>query len=144
KRWEAAKSCTLRPIELTQLGHLRQEQGRCARPDAGNGSKFLRCNAELLVLCDQTGDTCIDRSDLLFDFVKQARLKTRTSAQPNCSSLLCSASKSPLRCRRWASYSRRRLCSAQCGRVGDRCLAAPKAESTRPSVLSVFVRFPAA
>src|SRR5882672_7018326 len=50
------------------------------------------------------------------------RLKDRNSAQLTCARRFCSASKTLLKCRRCASYWRKRFCSAESGRVGFGCI----------------------
>src|SRR5262245_13891856 len=52
KRRQARERSGLPPIELAELGHLR-EQERCGTgTDSGNGGELLRFSTKSLVLCD--------------------------------------------------------------------------------------------
>ena len=72
KRCQASQSGRFAAIELTELGHLREQERSRARAHSANGSEFLRFNAKDLVLRDEIGDPRIERVDLLFDFANQA------------------------------------------------------------------------
>jgi hypothetical protein len=72
KRRQASERGGLPAIELTELGHLREQERSCARAHSANRGKFLCFSAKGLVLRDQTLDACIEQSNLLFDFVDQA------------------------------------------------------------------------
>ena len=71
KRCQASQSGRFAAIELTELGHLREQERSRARAHSANGSEFLRFNAKDLVLRDEMGDPRIECVDLLFDFANQ-------------------------------------------------------------------------
>ena len=71
KRCQASQSGRFAAIELTELGHLREQEPSRARANSANGSEFLRFNAKDLVLRDEIGDPRIECVDLLFDFANQ-------------------------------------------------------------------------
>ena len=71
-KWrEPSEGGRLATIELTKLGHLREQERGGARAHSANGRKFLRFVAKDLVLGDQTGEALFDRGHLLFDLVDQ-------------------------------------------------------------------------
>src|SRR5260370_25075600 len=52
QRCQASQSGRFAAIELTELGHLREQEPSRARANSANGSEFLRFNAKDLVLPD--------------------------------------------------------------------------------------------
>ena len=72
KRRQASQSGRFAAIELTELGHLREQERGRTRAHSSNGSEFLRFKAKGLVLRDEIGNARIECVDLPFDFANQA------------------------------------------------------------------------
>ena len=68
-KWRQARERSgLAPIELAELGHLREQERSRARTDAADCSELLCFDAERLVLCNELADASIERLNLVFDF----------------------------------------------------------------------------
>ena len=72
KRCQASQSGRFAAIELTELGHLREQERGSARAHSANGGEFLRFSAKGLVLRNQSRDARIDGLDLFFNFAYEA------------------------------------------------------------------------
>jgi hypothetical protein len=72
---EAGEGCDLSAIELTQLGHSRQEQAGGPRAHPDKSGELLRFCAEDLILGNETFDARINERDLLAQLSDECSLQ---------------------------------------------------------------------
>lgn len=72
---QTSQSGSFAPIELTQFGHLGQEERGGARSNSDDGGELARFARELLVLLDRGRQERFDLSDLFSQLVGKAMIE---------------------------------------------------------------------